>query len=390
MPGKQKSGYLPTLDGWRAIAIFAVLLDHAVGYSSLRSVPSILKLTRVGPNGVSLFFAISGFLICSRLLEEERMFGRISLAGFYIRRACRILPPAMFYLFAVGIISFFGLIAVTPLEWWSSVFFFRNYVSPNWVGYGWGGYTIHYWSLAVEEHFYLLWPTALVLLGKFRARWFAVGLALTIAAWRMWEFQAHWLDRIIPNLLIGCRTDIRLDALLLGCLAALLLEKDSARTWFAENFKTWMWLLCVLAYAILQLTQKVRTYSIVESALLPLIIAGTVYGQRMWVNTLLESRPLKWVGRLSYSLYLWQQLFSVPQPGSKLGWIQHWPWSIGMIFLMAWLSYKLVERPFIRLGHRLAPPPTEGREDLGQKRGHSEEYSPHSATPSGEDIQLSA
>jgi len=87
-------GYLPTLDGWRAIAILAVLLDHAVGYSPLQSVPRVFALTRVGPNGVSLFFAISGFLICSRLLEEERAYGVISLRGFYVRRACRILPPA--------------------------------------------------------------------------------------------------------------------------------------------------------------------------------------------------------------------------------------------------------------------------------------------------------
>jgi len=357
-------GYLPTLDGWRAIAILAVLLDHAVGYSSLGSVSSVFALTRVGPNGVSLFFAISGFLICSRLLEEERAFGKISLRGFYIRRACRILPPAMFYLIAIAILSFFGLIIVTRAEWWSSVFFFRNYLPPSWRNRGWGGYTIHYWSLAVEEHFYLLWPAALVWFGKQRARWFAGGLAVAVAVWRMWDFHAHWFDRVIPGLLIGTRTDIRLDALLLGCLAALLLEEEGIRAAFARHFSSWIWGLCIAGYVGLQLVQRVRNYSIVESALLPLIVAGTVYVQRGWITSLLESRPLKWVGRLSYSLYLWQQLFSVSEAGSRLSAVQRWPLNLGLLFLMAWLSYRFIERPLIRLGHRLAPPPTEGREDL--------------------------
>ena len=220
MVNAPKTGYLPTLDGWRAIAIVAVLLDHTVEYSGLGHYPKLLSLTHTGPNGVSLFFAISGFLICSRLLEEKRAFGQISLRGFYIRRACRILPPAMFYLLVIGALSLCGLIIVSPGEWWSSALFFRNYLPGDWINRGWGGYTIHYWSLAVEEHFYFLWPAALVFLGKKRARWFALSLAFAVAAWRTWDFNRHWFDRLIPGLLFGSRTDVRMDALLLGCVAA--------------------------------------------------------------------------------------------------------------------------------------------------------------------------
>jgi peptidoglycan/LPS O-acetylase OafA/YrhL len=227
-----KTGYLPTLDGWRAIAIVAVLLDHTVEYSRLRHYPKLVSFTHTGPNGVSLFFAISGFLICSRLLEEKRAFGRISLRGFYIRRACRILPPAMFYLLVIGALSLCGLIIVSPGEWWSSTLFFRNYLPGDWISRGWGGYTIHYWSLAVEEHFYFLWPAALVFLGKKRARWFALSLAFAVAAWRTWDFHRHWFDRLIPGLLFGSRTDVRMDALLLGCVAALMLDDDSVRASF--------------------------------------------------------------------------------------------------------------------------------------------------------------
>src|ERR1700749_3377907 len=112
-------GYLPTLDGWRSIAIMAVLLDH--GTAELKWIPKS-QYFRTGPNGVSLFFAISGFLICSRLLEEESVRGHISLKDFYIRRACRILPPAFAYLAVVGVLGIAGCILVTPLEWLSCIF----------------------------------------------------------------------------------------------------------------------------------------------------------------------------------------------------------------------------------------------------------------------------
>src|SRR5271165_235764 len=98
-----RSGYLPTLDGWRAIAIAAVLLDHAG--SGFHRQASWHPLLQTGADGVSLFFAISGFLICSRLLEEEQLVGRISLKGFYIRRACRILPAAFTYLVVVAVLA---------------------------------------------------------------------------------------------------------------------------------------------------------------------------------------------------------------------------------------------------------------------------------------------
>jgi len=362
-----KAGYLPTLDGWRAIAILAVLLDHTAEYSPLRHYSKWAGFSHLGPNGVSLFFAISGFLICSRLLEEDAAFGQISLRGFYIRRACRILPPALVYLVAIGALSVLGLVLVSPGELWSSALFFRNYLPGNWISRGWGGYTVHYWSLAVEEHFYFLWPAMLVFLGKKRARWFALLLAIAVAGWRSWDFHRHWFDRWIPGLLFGSRTDVRLDALLLGCVAAMILDNDSVRALVGRHFKARVWLLCVGSYVAVQLiylSQHSRSYSLFESALLPLVVGGTVYGPKTLITSLLESRYLKWIGRLSYSLYLWQQLFSVPEAGSSFSILQRFPLNVGMIFLCAWLSYRFIERPFIRWGHRLAPPLTEGRDDL--------------------------
>lgn len=358
-----RSGYLPTLDGWRTIAIVAVLLDHATG--GFHRQASWYPFLRTGPNGVSLFFAISGFLICSRLLEEEQLFGHISLKGFYIRRACRILPAAFAYLLVLALLALIGLVIVTPLEWWSCILFFRNYLPPVWICEGWGGYTVHYWSLAVEEHFYLLWPALLAFSGRVRARYLAGGLAVSVAVWRWWEFQHQWLNRWLPGLLFPTRTDVRLDGLLMGCLAALVLIEPRWRAWLEHRFDAGMLWACAVGYVLFQVVLRKHTYSIWESTLLAALVVGTVLRPTGTVGRLLENPAMKWVGRLSYSLYLWQQLFLIPGAGYPLSVLQRFPLNLGMVFLMAVLSYELVERPMIRLGHRLAPPPTPGRIDLG-------------------------
>jgi peptidoglycan/LPS O-acetylase OafA/YrhL len=362
---RPRGGYLPTLDGWRAIAIVGVLLDHGTA-SFLRGSPWYSYL-RTGPNGVSLFFAISGFLICSRLLEEEQIFGRISLKGFYLRRACRILPAAFTYLGVLALLGVSGLLIVTPLEWWSCVLFFRNYLPPEWIRVGWGGYTIHYWSLAVEEHFYLLWPALLAFSGRVRARYVAAGLAAAVAMWRWWDFHHQLVNRYLPGLLFPSRTDVRLDALLLGCLAALVVAEPRWRAWLDRLFTGRVWWAFVVAYLLTQAVTRRHDYGMQESALLALLVAGTVLHPVGIVGRVLENPVMKWVGRLSYSLYLWQQLFLIPGARWPLSILQRAPWNLILVFLLAAASYELVERPMIRLGHRLAPPPTPGRRDLREE-----------------------
>jgi peptidoglycan/LPS O-acetylase OafA/YrhL len=359
-----KHGYLPTLDGWRAIAIVAVIVDHAFGLEFQEKFPALFSVTRIGPNGVSLFFAISGFLICSRLLEEQASTGRISLSGFYIRRASRILPPAMMYLVIIGLLGIGGVILVSSWEWWSSVLFFRNYLPPSMISRGWGGYTVHYWSLAVEEHFYLLWPALLIISEPKRAKWVAAGLAALVSCWRSWDLRHEVFEGHVRGLLFGSRTDIRLDGLLMGCLAALLVAEPEWRFFFLRVMKSWAWAACAIGYLCLQITFRHHYYTILESILLAIIIASTVLRPETWVGRILELGWMRWIGRLSYSLYLWQQLFLVQGAKYPWSWLQKFPLNCLSLITVAALSYRFVERPMIRLGHRLAPPSTPGRQDL--------------------------
>jgi peptidoglycan/LPS O-acetylase OafA/YrhL len=99
-----------------------------------------------------------------------------------------------------------------------------------------------------------------------------------------------------------------------------------------------------------------------QSLLIPLVIVGTVLNPDSIVGQVLELPPIRWVGRISYSLYLWQELFLVPfREQGQLGFLQYLPFSVAAAFTCAALSYYAVERPMMRLGHRLAPPTTEGR-----------------------------
>jgi len=271
---RESQGYMFTLDGWRALAIMAVLVDHVVAYE-FHDRHWLFVLTRIGANGVSLFFAISGFLICSRLLEEQSAFGRISLKGFYIRRACRILPAALAYLIFVTLLAFLGYIAVDRHELWATLFFWRNYLPKGWIHRGWGGYTVHYWSLAVEEHFYLMWPILLVVTGRRRARFVAPALALMVAAWRWWDFHHQWFATLLPGVLFAGRTDVRLDGLLIGCAAALWLDDPSWRTRVEQYFTFVPWLLTVVTYMLFTIIARQHLYTVWESALLPLMVVGT-------------------------------------------------------------------------------------------------------------------
>jgi peptidoglycan/LPS O-acetylase OafA/YrhL len=353
------SGYLPTLDGWRAVAILGVMACHACDavFHPEGPHPSPLwhGLTRHGALGVDIFFGISGFLICSRLVAEYRRGGRISLPRFYLRRAFRILPPYLTFLAVLASLAAAGLFSVRAGVWWRCLLFFRNYLPGPEAG---GDYTGHFWSLSVEEHFYLLWPGLLFLCGVRGARRLVPWLAVGIALWRVWEFRHGWLAHLLPGVSFFPRTDVRLDGLLWGCWAALLLEVPGWRQRLERWLSPGVWLGLVLAFVVCVLGHPPLAM-MWQAMLIPLLLLGTVLRPAAAAGKFLEGRVMRWVGRASYSLYLWNSLFFAgmdkPRP-LPLGPLQQLPLSIAGAFACAALSYYLVERPLIRLGHSLTAP----------------------------------
>jgi peptidoglycan/LPS O-acetylase OafA/YrhL len=333
--------YIPTLDGWRSVAISFVLFAHSyvwLGFGTdklarLLHYPEIgVHVANAGGTGVGIFFCISGFLITSRLIDEGTQ-----LKSFYVRRAFRILPPAFVYLIVVGILGALGVIAVSSREIVASVFFYRNYLDvPAW-------FTGHFWSLAIEEQYYLIWPSVLAIAGIKRSRVLATVGILGIVVWR----QMNWPLRDFAYF----HTDMRLDAILCGSMMALvwptlkpIIQKAPPTTMLAA----------VLGFvaADLWISQLQSWCVLIQVLLVCFLIASTVASPARITSRILEVSLVRWVGRMSYSIYLWQQLFLRPT-GSP-----HWqlPMRLTGIVVMAWLSYKFVERPLIATGRRVLNP----------------------------------
>jgi peptidoglycan/LPS O-acetylase OafA/YrhL len=357
---RNATAYLPTLDGWRTVAIALVLFAHAS--ESIRdAIPFLLPadlagFKHVGLVGVQLFFGLSGFLITSKLLEEEVRHGQISLTSFYLRRSFRILPAAFCFIAVVGLLSMAGVLDVSLGRWLSTLLFAANY-SP--AEHSW--YLGHFWSLAVEEHFYFLWPAAFLLLRAGRRRLaLVVTLALAVACWRLVDFKFH-LTQATPAEFWG-RTDIQADGILWGVCVALLYADPVWKVRLRKLFSaaaTWPLLCAVLLVleALPDVNWKLDFLLIsVKAILMPLLILGTVMHSSKLPGRILETSGFRWIGRLSYSLYLWQQLFLVwaEDRAVGMGLLQTFPLNLAAAFACAMLSLWLIETPLIALGHRIA------------------------------------
>jgi peptidoglycan/LPS O-acetylase OafA/YrhL len=334
---------IPTLDGWRAIAIVLVIWHHAMRYFFSNEDAYYLTAARFGAFGVDIFFGLSGLLITGLLLKQRGETGAISLKAFYTRRAFRILP---IYLVFLGVVAMVGLLH-GPRELASCLLFFRNYLP---VDLGWF-HTADLWSLSVEEHFYLIWPSLLVLCGLKWGRHVAAYFAIAVGIWRMVEPQMNL--HLFPDVPPHFRSDLRMDALLWGAVVAFTLNDAVAREKLRLDLKFWTW-LGMVALALASIVYYSSLTSMFLAVLIPMILAGTLLHPQWLVSRLLDSAPLAWVGRISYSLYIWQQLFLVPGWDHPAHFWARLPWSLPAVLAVACVSYYLIETPLLRVGGRLA------------------------------------
>lgn len=320
---------IPTLDGWRGIAILMVLTAH-LQRSLLGHLFGGISWLDLGQHGVTIFFVLSGYLITSRLLCEDR----IDLKAFYLRRFFRLMPCAWIYLLTLEGASLLAHKMFIGRDVFSCLFFFRNYYPTFEAASNFR--TGHFWSLSLEEQFYLIWPPMLFLLGRVRATWIAAIAAIACAAYR----YLHW--QIYNQALVGLRSEVRMDALLVGCLLALLLQSSGARAWFQRYGGMLVWFLVpVLAWHVVRFEDLIP---LSESLTIAMMIACTSLAPRGLAAKGLEWKHLKFIGLISYSLYVWQQsVLFIPFP------------RLGAIFLplVAILSYGLIEQPCIQFGRRV-------------------------------------
>ena len=228
------------------------------------------------------------------------------------------------------------------------VLFYRNYL------YGGGWYTAHYWSLAVEEHFYLLWPAILAAVGMARGARAAVFMTFVAVAWRICDGRFGWVVRLQPLLRDSDhRTDYNIGVLFFGCALAFFWHSAPTRA-LLQRFVRSYWVILVIVAQILLVRSRIRWHQIEVEMLMALLPLITIANPGGMVSRLLNTRTLRWIGHLSYSLYLWQQLFIPMRFAPKvLGVVQELPLNVILAVASAMFSYYCIEQPCIRFGRSL-------------------------------------
>ncbi len=351
---KIPNSYFFGLDGWRGIAILGVIFSHSTGFlfAPTDNESLIYRMLTLGSNGVDLFFAISGFLICTKLIEREGQKNAQRFREFYVKRIFRILPLYLTYLLFLFFLHSQALLEIPKEQIYASFLFLQNYqIEAN----DWHYSLAHFWSLAVEEHFYLFFPFFLLALPQNRrVQIFACCLlALAITAWRFIDFRYRLFDSIIPNLGFFMRSDVRMDAILYGCIAALFFADNRLKIWLEKwlpnRFSIPFFFGVFVAASIFSIPFSLNIKGI-SAALL--ILATAIHSR---TDSFLEWRPLKLVGVMSYSLYVWNSFFLWPSyllPVSFFGLCQKFPVNIFCLFFVSYLSYRFLEQPMIRLGRK--------------------------------------
>ncbi len=376
---KKPSGYLPSLDGWRAVAILSVLCCHDRPWSLLGNDPMHWQLLG-GDFGVRLFFAISGFLITTRILEEERLVGRFDLRRFYVRRVCRIQPAAWVYLAVVAAMMIAGIYPARWSSWFGALFLYNNFLPHSWGALSPTG---HFWTLSVEEHFYLLLSLSLFFVKQRRLLYAtAVYLLMVIVARSTYPVEHGWWNR---ELATG-QTQWQIHMLWLAALVALLVQRDQVKTMVRRYLRPWVAVVVIVVTVLarnytgelmehspLRLRYIAQQVDFASSYFFPLLVVSTVYHPHSFMSRFLELKWIRFIGRISYSLYLWHLIFfrspeEFGTPATGNVWLMNhlsaWPLRYVTAFGFALLSYYFVEKPLIRLGHRLAPPASPGRTEL--------------------------
>ena len=357
--------YSGALDGIRAVSIVLVVGLHSPWLNSF-------PFNR-GWVGVDVFFVLSGYLITTLLLREKERRGTVSLKHFYLRRALRILP---------ALYAWVAVLWLTGSVGGGALLLVLLYVANLAMATGrmGDGPAAHSWSLCIEEQFYAFWPWLVRSVARRRLLFGTLGAVFAIAAWRI--ALVHMGVRPFPE--IYMRPDTRMDVPLWGCAAALVEreERFPALCQALRPFSTAI-LGALLALALFSYRLSWKWGGSIDFTVRYgfTLNAAIVAAGILWIRAypaslpvrLLGLAPLAWVGRLSYSIYLWHRVafrageyvskallgFTVGEvppgaaPGPRAAAAAIW---FGAIVLVPALSYALIEKPFLRLKAKIGTP----------------------------------
>jgi peptidoglycan/LPS O-acetylase OafA/YrhL len=346
-----RAGQVPSLDGLRAASIALVLLAHLVNE---RWFP--------GGFGVLTFFVISGFLITRLLFAEHKSRGTISLGAFYVRRVIRLYPAVVVYTIIVSAV----ILVAAPRQFdWpepiSALFYFANYL---FVHYNVDHVTVtmpftHFWSLSIEEQFYIFFPALLLLLRARPASVAALAIVACAVPLALRLIGAAQHPELLDTEYFYLRTEMRIDSIAFGVLVAALCELPQGRQMIQFVIRPLPVAIAVLvlifcfAYREPFFRETLR-YTLLAGAIAIGMSAIVFSGRYATANYILNAAPIVWIGKLSYSLYVWHlatgeavKYWFGGQPHMLVALL-----ALAACVAMAALSYYGLEQPLIGLRRR--------------------------------------
>lgn len=331
---------ISSLDGFRAISILLVVFSH---FRFLDWFPSYLySFAKQCDVGVNVFFVISGFLITTLLLKEQQKKKDISLKNFFVGRVFRILPVFFFYFLFICIYNCFVDLEISKANFIHAITFTANFEPDrNWfIG--------HFWTLAVEQQFYLFWPFTLLLFRKkLKLITFVLIAYSCIVRVIVYKFN---LD---PNVFLHPFFAVS-DSILIGAFTAILYQEKPqffAKKIFNNYTLQVIAVLLIIFFVNASAHGKFALISlpfgntIIAIAIMYLILSY-IDKRTNLVYKFLNAKVMIHIGVLSYSIYIWQQFFFGQD---RIFFLGVFPLNIVLIYLVSLASYYLLEKPFINL-----------------------------------------
>lgn len=327
------------LDGLRGIAVLFVIISHTVlwPYLGIES-PKIMALMN-GHIGVSIFFVLSGFLITLLLMRERDATGTIDIVAFIKRRSLRIFPV---YYLAIFFLMYMDAMGKTSIP--NCAYPYALTYTINFIDKGCTHQTLsHFWSLSVEEHFYVFWPFVFLL-----GRKLSLIIAATIAVACVLVGTSLYSE--VVNRYPNRWTFPAMLPILVGCITAILHKAPPIKDLFTDPAKSNVVLVAILAGLV---SPAFARSDVIWLASMSLLMLYIYYRQDSAVVRILEFKPLALIGVISYGLYVWQGIFTGNGPyRSGPSFPPEMYTGLWITFIAAPISYIFFERPIMELKSR--------------------------------------
>ncbi|MGY3213785.1 acyltransferase family protein [Mucilaginibacter sp. HD30] len=351
----KKSEYMPYLDGLRGVAISIVILSH-IGLDGISP----------GALGVNLFFFLSGFLITKLLLNEFEQTGTINFKFFYIRRIIRLYPALIAMICLSIVILVIVKEKVLTGAIFSSFFYAANYYllyfKPPGGASDYSSSNIFdiIWSLSVEEHFYLVFPFIFYIFRRYTSYlvYFLCLISIAILCYRVYLIHVSTSTDFTINK-IYLSTQSRADSIIWGCIPAILLYQNRNQAFIKMAKSTWPIIAGILLILVSLLFRnfvfrETARFTVQAIAFILIIPSLVYYGENSPMKRALQNKALVWVGKLSYSLYLfhWPVIILISHYFELFSF--HWEVLVLVLsFLLATASYYFIEQPLLAIRKKL-------------------------------------